>query len=120
MSAHPVGTASVAASLTGCLTLLWDVATLTGWSAGGAALSQVLEPAFAAANILGFLLGLVSRGSSEQGAAGLHLSWLPITVVLLVLAAYRPLTAAALVSSLGGLVLDVFAGLADLITALCT
>jgi hypothetical protein len=120
MSTHPAGTASLTASLTGCVTLLWDVATLVGWSGGGAGLSGVLDRAFAAANIVGFLLGLVSRRSSGQGAAGLHLSWVPITVVLLFLAAYRPQTAATLLRSLAGLALDVFAGLADLVTTLWT
>jgi hypothetical protein len=120
MSTHPAGTASLAASLTGCVTLLWDVATLVGWSGGGAGLSGVLDHTLAAANILGFLLGLVSRSGSGQGTAGLHLSWMPITVVLLVLAAYRPQAAATLVRSLAGLVLDAFGGLADLVTILCT
>ena len=115
------GTGSLAASLTGLLTLTADAINLAAsLDPGPGGISSVLEPVFAAANLIWFLLGLISSRAdrSREGAAGLHLSWAPLVVVLALLAAYQPRLAASLVQRLAGLVLSIFNALADMITLL--
>jgi hypothetical protein len=119
MPTHPAGTASLAASLTGCVTLLCDVATLVGRSGRDVGF-RTAGPGSRHRQRPGLPARPRLKSKQRPWAAGLHLSWIPITVVLLFPGAYRPQTAAMLLRSLAGPVLDVFAGLADLITTLWT
>jgi len=116
-----LGTISLAASLTGVAALTGDVInTAATADPSGSGLTSVLEPVLCGADLAGFLLGLVSSraGGSGRGTAGLHLSWAPMVVALVLLAAYRPPLAAGLIERLAGLVLDVLNGVADTITLL--
>jgi hypothetical protein len=107
-----LGVLSLLASLTGTVALLGDVFQLVVLST----VQSPLELVFSVANVVGFLFGLISRCGC--GTAGLHLSWAPVVVVLLLLAAYEPELAAGLVRRTVDLVFAMFGALADLITVL--
>lgn len=110
-----LGVLSLLSSITGTVALLGDVFQLVVLAAP----QSPLEVVFSVANLAGFLFGLISRPSGcACGAAGLHLSWTPVVVTLVLLAAYEPMLAASLVRRTVHLVLDLFGALADLITAL--
>jgi hypothetical protein len=115
-----LGVGSLIASLTGSVAFIGDVLTIAGWlGSTNGGLAPDLEVVLSMANVTGFLLGLVSsRAGCLPGAVGLHLSWAPVVAVLIFLAAYRPALAAEIVKHLASLVLDVFSGLAEMITLL--
>jgi hypothetical protein len=111
MRNNTAGVASLCAAMTGLLALIGDVLSILGFFNGSNTASTVLQSVFMIADLAGLLLGLFAPRRT-----GFHLSWAPAVIVLLVLAVYRPRTAADIVNSLGTLVFDVFNGLADLIT----
>jgi hypothetical protein len=120
MSSDRLGAASLAASTTGALSLTVDLVTLAWLTGSPTGVSTFLELVLTVANVAGFVLGVLSslRGRSVPGTAGLHLSWAPLVVGFLLLAAFRPETAADLVRRLIELVGAIFNGLADVITLL--
>jgi hypothetical protein len=116
-----LGAVAFLAALAGSVSLLGDVLTLMFFAGPGGGLASVLETVFAAANVAGFLMGLLSRlGGSGTGTAAVHLSWAPVLVVFVLFAGTQPVLAAALVRRIVHLVLTVFGGIADLLTILLT
>jgi hypothetical protein len=110
-----LGVLSLLSSIIGTVALLGDVVQLVVLSAP----QSPLEVVFSVANIAGFLFGLISRPSGcACGAAGLHLSWTPVVITMVLLAAYEPVLAASLARRTIHLVLALFGAVADLITAL--
>lgn len=75
---------------------------------------------FAVANLAGFLLGLVSTRVKRSSCAsvGLHLSWAPVVVALILLTAHQPQLAADMIKRLAGLAMAIFNGIADTIELL--
>jgi hypothetical protein len=120
MASDRIGVAAVTASVTGTLSLTADLITLV-WLAGSpSGVSTFLELVLTTANVAGFVLGALAslRERSGPGAVGLHLSWAPLVVGFVLLAAYQPEAAAALVRRLVALIGIVFNGLADLLSLL--
>jgi hypothetical protein len=120
MPSDRLGVAALTASATGTLSLTIDLVTLA-WLAGSpSGVSAFLELVLTVANLVGLVLGAIcsARDHTGPGAVGLHLSWAPLVVGFLLLAAYQPETAAGLVRRLAGLVGAAFNGLADVVTLL--
>ncbi|HET6212714.1 MAG TPA: hypothetical protein VFE14_07575 [Micromonosporaceae bacterium] len=116
-----LGAGPLAASLTGLLALTGDVINIAAsLSTTPSGLSTVLEPVCSAANLTGFLLGLLScrANRSRHGTVGLHLSRAPIVVALVLLAADHPQPAAGIIKRIGRLAIDIFNGIADTIALL--
>jgi hypothetical protein len=120
MPSDRLGVAALAASVTGTLSLSIDLISLVWLSGSPSGVSAFLELVLTVANLAGFVFGALSslRDRTGPGAVGFHLSWAPLVVGFLLLAAYRPETAAGLVRRLIGLVGAVFNGLADAVTLL--
>jgi hypothetical protein len=120
MPSDRLGVASVAASVTGTLSLTADLVTLAWLTGSPSGVSAFLELILTVANLAGFAFGAIAslRDRSGPGTVGLHLSWSPLVVGFLLLAAYQPETAAALVRRLIALVGVIFNGLADVLVRL--